>query len=82
MRLTFFNKEVPENNKWCVLYPKEEYGALTYNHKTENVERWITDQIIDNNFENMMFLISQRTPLMSHKKTSNLHPCHLVLLPA
>lgn len=58
MRLIYFNEEIPENNKWCIAFPKDEYGALTYNHETENIERWITNQVVDENFENMMFLIS------------------------
>lgn len=58
MRLIYFNKNVPRNNKWCVGFPKEEYGALQYNPKTEFIERWITSKIVDGNFENMVNVIN------------------------
>lgn len=58
MRLIYFNEDIPENSKWCIAYPKDEYGALQYNHETENIDRWVTKDIVDENFENMMYLIS------------------------
>lgn len=61
MRLIYFNKDVPENNNWGILYPNNEYGALHYNIDTNVIERWLTSQIVDKNYENMLELI---LPLM------------------
>ena len=57
IRLTYFSKESPENNYWCVTFPAQKFGALQYNPKTENIERWLTKEVIDYHFEGMMFCI-------------------------
>lgn len=58
MRLMYFNKEVPENQSWCVLYPNEKYGALQYNNETDLVERLLTDKTVNFHFENMVHTLS------------------------
>lgn len=57
MRLIYFNKDVPENNHWCIVYLKNDYGALKYNNDTNVIERWLTSQIIDKKYENMKELL-------------------------
>lgn len=57
VRLTYFSKKNPENNYWCVSFPTQKFGALQYNHKTENIERWLTEEVVDHHFEGMMFCI-------------------------
>lgn len=57
MRLVYFNKDVPENHHWCIIFPNNEYGALQYNSETRVIERWLTDKIIDDNFVNMISLL-------------------------
>lgn len=54
MRLTYFDKTSPGNMHWCIQYPKDTYGALKYNHDSKMLERWITKEIIDISFENMV----------------------------
>ena len=57
VRLTYFSKESPENNYWCVSFPTQKFGALQYNPKTENIERWLTEEVVDYHFEGMMCCI-------------------------
>lgn len=57
LRLIYFNKDVPQNSRWCVLYPNNEYGALQYNSETDMIERWVTENIVNKNFDNMIQLI-------------------------
>lgn len=79
MCLIYFNKEVPENSRWCVLYPTHKYGALQYNYDTKIVERWVTDKVLVKNFDNMLLLLSQkmdrisRSPNLSVTQTRNIN---------
>ena len=70
LRLIYFNKEVPQNNRWCVLYAKEEFGALQYNKKTDKIERWVTEEVVDRNFEMM---INSIQPMMDGLQESELN---------
>lgn len=58
MRLIYFNKDVPENNHWCVKYTKSEYGVLQFNTDTQLIERLLTPKIINLHFDNMMELLA------------------------
>lgn len=70
LRLVYFNKDVPQNNRWCVLYDKDEYGALQYNNKTNKIERWLTSEVVNKNFEVM---INSLQPVMDDIDTSELN---------
>ena len=78
MRLIYFNKDVPENSHWCVLYPNQEYGALQYNCDTEIIERWVTDQILIKNFDNMLSLLSEKMDAISRCPNLNINQKHNV----
>jgi len=62
MKLMYFNRQVPENSGWCIIYPKNENAAMILNHNTQKFERKKTTEIIDEKFANMMDLI---TPIMN-----------------
>lgn len=68
MRLIYFSKEAPQNQRWCIMYPKEEFGSLEYNNETNTVEKKSTDQVINKQFDNMMDLMS---PLINEIMTEN-----------
>jgi Zinc finger, C2H2 type len=57
MRLLYFNKEVPENRNWTIVYPKNQNAGVEYNHKTLRFERKKTYNIIDDKFSNMVNLL-------------------------
>ena len=58
MKLTYFNKEVPNNSNWCIAYPINEQGALAFNHETQQFNRELTVEVIDDKFYNMMNLLN------------------------
>ena len=57
MRLLYFNKEVPENRNWTIVYPKNKNAGVEYNHETNRFERKKTYNIIDDKFSNMVSLL-------------------------
>ena len=57
MRLLYFNKEVPENRNWTIVYPKNQNAGVEYNHTTQKFERKKTYNIIDDKFSNMVNLL-------------------------
>ena len=57
MRLLYFNKEVPENRNWTIVYPKNQNAGVEYNHETKRFERKKTYNIIDDKFSNMISLL-------------------------
>jgi hypothetical protein len=57
MRLLYFNKEVPENRNWTIVYPKNKNAGVEFNHKTNKFERKSTYDIIDDKFSNMVNLL-------------------------
>lgn len=60
MRLIYFNKNVPQNNNWCVAYLNNDYGALHYNNETDLIERLRTQNAINSYFQNMIQLLADR----------------------
>ena len=57
MRLLYFNKEVPENRNWTIVYPKNKNAGVEFNHETLRFERKQTYNIIDDKFSNMISLL-------------------------
>ena len=57
MRLLYFNKEVPENRNWTIVYPRNQNAGVEYNHSTKKFERKKTYNIIDDKFSNMVNLL-------------------------
>lgn len=69
MRLIYFNKNVPENCHWCIIYPKNIYGALQYNPKTALIDRLLTNEIVQKHFQNMLSLIIDKVNAISEKRS-------------
>ena len=57
MRVLYFNKEVPENQNWSIVYPRNKKAGVTLNLETNKFERVETNDIIDSKFSNMAFLL-------------------------
>jgi Zinc finger, C2H2 type len=57
MRLLYFNKEVPENRNWTIVYPKNKNAGVEFNHESLRFERKKTYNIIDDKFSNMVSLL-------------------------
>jgi Zinc finger, C2H2 type len=57
MRLLYFNKEVPENRNWTIVYPKNQNAGVEFNHTTQKFEIKKTYNIIDDKFSNMVTLL-------------------------
>jgi len=57
MRLLYFNDEVPENQNWTIVYPKNKKAGLQLNKETNKFERVETYNIIDDKFDNMIELL-------------------------
>jgi Zinc finger, C2H2 type len=57
MRLLYFNKEVPENRNWTIVYPKNKNAGVEFNNETLRFERKKTYDIIDDKFSNMITLL-------------------------
>lgn len=57
MRLLYFNVKVPENQNWTLVYPKNKKGGLEFNLETQQFERKMTHDIIDDKFTNMIDLL-------------------------
>ena len=57
MRVLYFNKEVPENQNWTIVYPKNKNAGVEFNHTTKRFERKSTYDIIDDKFSNMVNLL-------------------------
>lgn len=57
MRMLYFNAQAPQNNNWCIAYPKNEEAGVVFDYKEGQFERKSTTQIIDDKFSNMMDLL-------------------------
>ena len=57
MRVLYFNKEVPENQNWAIVYPRNKKAGVQLNIETNKFERVETNDIIDSKFSNMAFLL-------------------------
>ena len=80
LRLIYFNENVPQNNRWCVLYSKEEYGALQYNDKTKKIERWVTEEVVNKNFEMMVNSLQPMMDGINKSELNNLQKRNLNIL--
>ena len=57
MRVLYFNKQVPENQNWAIVYPKNKNAGIEFNHTSGKFERKSTCNIIDDKFSNMISLL-------------------------
>ena len=57
MRVLYFNKEVPENQNWTIVYPRNKQAGVQFNYETNKFERVETNNVIDSKFSNMAFLL-------------------------
>ena len=57
MRVLYFNKDVPENQNWSIVYPRNKKAGVRLNLETNKFERVETNDIIDSKFSNMAFLL-------------------------
>lgn len=57
MTLIYFNPEVPENSMWSIAYPKNDEAAIVLNTDTDEFERKLTEDIVEDKFENMIQLL-------------------------
>ena len=57
MRVLYFNKEVPENQNWSIVYPRNKKAGVHLNYDTNKFERVENSDIIDSKFSNMAFLL-------------------------
>lgn len=57
MTLIYFNPDVPENSMWSIAYPKNEEAAIVLNQDTDEFERKLTEDIVEDKFENMIELL-------------------------
>jgi Zinc finger, C2H2 type len=73
MRLLYFNKEVPENRNWTIVYPKNKNGGVEFNHTTQKFERKKTYNIIDDKFSNMVTLLFDLVQEISRDDIENNH---------
>jgi Zinc finger, C2H2 type len=71
MRLLYFNKEVPENRNWTIVYPKNKNAGVEYNHETLRFERKKTYDIIDDKFSNMLSLLFDLVQEISNEDLLN-----------
>jgi Zinc finger, C2H2 type len=71
MRLLYFNKEVPENRNWTIVYPKNKNAGVEYNHETKRFERKKTYNIIDDKFSNMVNLLFDLVQEISNEDILN-----------
>ena len=53
----YFNKMVPENNNWCLVYPNNENAAVVFDHDKNKFKRESTKETINEKFRNMMELL-------------------------
>ena len=80
LQLIYFNKDIPGNNRWCVMYQKEEFGALQYNVKTKKIERWVTEEVINKNFEMMVNSIQPMMDSIDESELNTLQQKNLSIL--
>jgi Zinc finger, C2H2 type len=73
MRLLYFNKEVPENRNWTIVYPKNKNAGIEFNHETLRFERKKTYNIIDDKFSNMVSLLFDLVQEISRDDIENNH---------
>jgi len=71
MRLLYFNKDVPENRNWTIVYPKNKNAGVEYNHETRKFERKQTYNIIDDKFSNMVNLLFDLVQEISNEDLLN-----------
>jgi Zinc finger, C2H2 type len=71
MRLLYFNKEVPENRNWTIVYPKNKNAGVEYNHASGKFERKKTYNIIDDKFSNMISLLFDLVQEISNEDLLN-----------
>jgi uncharacterized C2H2 Zn-finger protein len=57
MRLLYFNSEVPENQNWAIVYPKNKNAGVELNPATNRFERKSTYDVINDKFSNMVSLL-------------------------
>jgi Zinc finger, C2H2 type len=73
MRLLYFNKEVPENRNWTIVYPKNKNAGVEFNNTTQKFERKKTYNIIDDKFSNMVNLLFDLVQEISRDDIENNH---------
>jgi Zinc finger, C2H2 type len=73
MRLLYFNKKVPENRNWTIVYPKNQNAGIEYNHTSGKFERKKTYNIIDDKFSNMVNLLFDLVQEISRDDIENDH---------
>src|SRR5690606_31147288 len=71
MRLLYFNKEVPENQNWTIVYPKNSNAGVEFNHNSGRFERKLTYNIIDDKFSNMVNLLFDLVQEISNDDSIN-----------
>ena len=73
MRVLYFNKEVPENQNWAIVYPKNKNAGIEFNHTSGKFERKSTTNIIDDKFSNMVSLLFDLVQEISRDDESEHH---------
>jgi len=69
MRMTYFNRNAPENSHWCVAFLNGKYGVLQYNPKTERVERTSTEKSIVLHFDNLFYSLGEKMDYFMNELT-------------
>jgi predicted RNA-binding Zn-ribbon protein involved in translation (DUF1610 family) len=57
MNSAYFEKTVPENHNWCLIYPNNDQGAVVHDEETDEMKRESSAKIIHGKFINMMNLL-------------------------
>ena len=58
MQDAYFNRKVPKNHNWCLVYPQNEKAAVVFDYNVNKFSRESTSKIINEKFENLMNLLT------------------------
>ena len=82
MQDAYFNRKVPKNHNWCLVYPQNQKAAVMFDYTTNKLDRESTSDTINNKFENLMNLLTpvlleiidedERTDFLNQRQKRNL----------
>lgn len=58
MKDAYFNRTVPKNHSWCLVYPNNEKAAVMFDFDKNKFEREMNTKVIDEKFANLMQLMT------------------------
>jgi hypothetical protein len=86
MNSAYFERTVPQNHNWCLIYPNNDQAAVVHDEEKDEMKRESSAKIVDEKFINMMDLLkptilelineNEDDPFLTKKESINLRRLH------